>query len=182
MSSTAWLTAGIQIAICLIALARFGNPRWALGWLVGVIALLDGVGFLIRDPDLLTRPGADPANSGFMKEYMAAQLLIGVIMFYALATNSRVAKGGERRPALLKILPDNDAIVRTLGTLFFGILCFAVLFHWQSVLTNPSVGPDQQILYSITDAIVATLILISLLRFRRFTTEPVVESRGDESP
>ncbi len=169
----AWMTAGIQIVICIIALARFSSPRWALGWLVGVIALLDGVGFLIRDHGLLLRANTD-ADSGFIKEYMAAQLLIGAIVLYALATRTGRSGENQQRPGLFTILPSSDAIVATLSTLLFGILCFAVGFHVLSVVTHPDVDAGQQILYAVTDAVLAILIVTSLFRLGRLRRESEV--------
>ncbi len=164
---TAWMTAGIQVLICLVALIRFSNPRWALGWLVGVIALLDGLGFLIRDPQLLWRPNVDAGNSGFLKEYMAAQILIGITVLFALATRGVGVADDRHRSGLLAILPSSDAIVATLGSLLFGILCFATGFHILSAITHPDISAGQQVLYAVTDTFLAILIVLSLLKLAR---------------
>jgi hypothetical protein len=51
---------------------------------------------------------------------MAVQLLIGAVVLYALATRGQTEEGDQRRPGFLEILPRNDAVARTLGTLFSG--------------------------------------------------------------
>ncbi len=170
MPASAWITGGVELAICAIALIRFGNPRWALGWLVGAIAILDGIGFLVRDPLLLTEPGVDAANSGFLKEYMATQFLVGIFVLYAIA---RDARSGDGAPPPKRLLPESRWVLATLGALYFAILCFAIIFHVQSVVTHPGDGPGQQLLYAGTDAVLALLVLLSLLRLR---SEPVGHS------
>ena len=178
---TAWMTAGIQVLICLVALIRFSNPRWALGWLVGVIALLDGLGFLIRDPQLLWRPNVDAGNSGFLKEYMAAQILIGITVLFALATRGVGVADDRHRSGLLAILPSSDAIVATLGSLLFGILCFATGFHILSAITHPDISAGQQVLYAVTDTFLAVLIVLSLLKLARLRRGELASRRTIES-
>ena len=179
---TAWMTAGVQVLICLIALTRFSNPRWALGWLVGVIALLDGLGFLIRDPQLLWRPNVDAGNSGFLKEYMAAQFLIGITVLFALATRGVGIEDDKHRSGLLAILPSSDAIVSSLGSLLFGILCFAIGFHILSAITHPDAAAEQQVLYAVTDTFLAILIVLSLLKLSHSRRGELASPGTTEAP
>jgi len=135
-----------QLALIIAALSKVHDKKWIVLWLAGVLGLLDGASFFIKDPRLLLRKAVDGRNSGYMKEYMLMQFTLGIIIITLWQKKS-------------------DAIY-DFGILYSTLLFGAVLFHIQSVLMFPE-GWEQQVAYIITDAACGSILLWATVTGKR---------------